>query len=128
MKRKSTDKQKIIKLEKQLKAKDKEIKRIKNKLAKKSVGVALQYRQKGYTWKKIGKKLGVSESSIRHRTQRHCTNRQTGEINAVLKGRTTKEKQDGIAIMHERVAALLKSRGQPHVRADVMDYVQSHRS
>ena len=114
--------------EKKLKVEKKRAKGLETKLAQKSVVEALEYRQKGYSWKKIGKKIGVSESSIRHRTQRHFTDRKTGKINPVLKGRMTMHKRDGIKVMHERVTDLLKREGLPHMKADVMDYVRAHRS
>ena len=101
---------------------------VETELAKRSVVDALYLREKGKTWKQVGKKLKVSESTIRLRTQRHFTKAKTGKVNPVLKGRMTKEKSDAIRKMNVYVAELLKKEGMPHMKADVMDYIRSHRS
>ena len=124
-KKKLTDKQRITKLEKQLKVKEKQLK-VKGKQvikykAKSLTYEALQLRKRGMTWVKIGKKLKVPESSMRLATQKRYTQ-------PFLRGRWSKDKLSVSERIDYNTREFLKAQGQPHLKADVMDYIRSHRS
>ena len=124
-----TDKQKIAKLERELKAERKKHKVTKKKVAHlkgkmratEKTFNALQLRKMGNTWKSIGKKLKVPESSIRLATQERYKH-------AFLRGRWSEEKLDFAELLDSRTMNLIEKQKGAQRGMNYEEYVRTTRS
>jgi hypothetical protein len=121
-KKKETDKQKIARLEKQLKASRAAHKKtIQRHRASTLTYESLMLRKKGTTWKKIAKKLKVPESSIRLATQKRYKARW-------LRGRWSDAKLDASEKMDMHMTKFLADAKKNQHGLSYEEYVRATKS
>ena len=117
-----TDKQKIAKLERELKATKKKVVHLKGKLrATRKTFDALQLRKMGKTWKKIAKQLKVPESSIRLATQKRYKQ-------PFLRGRWSEDKLSTAELIDSRTMKLIEAQKGAQRGMSYEEYVRTTRS